>query len=78
MIILQPYCIHIIMPPILTRVLCPVVNSVSVCSCKESRERAEQASRLLAQVKNGVHHLAEKSKHIKMVSETETNPIDMK
>ena len=34
----------------------------------ESEEKADRASRLLAQVKNGVDHLTEKLQHIKAVS----------
>ena len=37
------------------------------CRCEESKVRAEQTSTLLAQVKNGVQHLAEKLQQIKMV-----------
>lgn len=38
------------------------------CRCEESKIRAEQTSKLLAQVKNGVQHLSEKLQHIKMVA----------
>lgn len=36
--------------------------------CKESKEKADRASKLLSQVKNGVDHLSEKLQHIKAVS----------
>ncbi len=34
----------------------------------DSEEKSDRASRLLAQVKNGVEHLTEKLQHIKAVS----------
>ena len=37
-------------------------------TCKDSKEKADRASKLLAQVKNGVDHLSEKLQHIKAVS----------
>lgn len=37
-------------------------------AAKQSEESSDRASRLLAQVKNGVEHLTEKLEHIKAVS----------
>lgn len=48
-----------------------IEGCVCVCvyryRCEESKVRADQTSKLLAQVKNGVQHLSEKLQHIKMV-----------